>query len=183
MNLAKVSGIFVFILFIAMSTLVVFAQDAIVLNSNDLLPAPMLESSADMEGNMQWVWGEVTNLDTQANTFSLKYLDYENDQEKELAVVVDENTTYENVKNLNEIKIKDTLSVDYKVATDGRNIAKNISLEKPETFPADAQDSAAGNAQLSVPPAPTAAPVLEQPTAAPEIVAPEVAPVVAQPAQ
>ena len=171
MNLAKVLSISVFILFIAMSGVVVFAQDAIVLNSNDPLSATMLDSSADMEGSMQWVWGEVTSLDTQANTFTLKYLDYETDQEKELVLVVDENTVYENAKNFNEIKVKDTLSVDYKIASDGKNLAKDISLEKSETFPADAQDSATGNLQLSAP-AQTAAPVLEEPMAQPETVEP-----------
>ena len=162
MNPARVLGIFVFILFIAMGTFVAFAQEVAVLSSNDLVPASTLESSQDIEGNTQWVWGEVTNLDTQANTFSLKYLDYENDQEKELVLAVDENTAYENMKSFDEIKIKDILSIDYKVALDGKNLAKNISLEKPDELPADAQDSTAGALQLSAP-METVAPVMEQP--------------------
>ena len=70
------------------------------------------------------------------------------------------------MKSFNEIKIKDTLSVDYKVTSAGKNLAKNISFEKAEILPADAQDSAAGNVQLSAP-LQAAAPVVEQPMAQP----------------
>ncbi len=182
MNPLKVLGIFVFILFIVMGTIVAFAEETAVLSPNEVVPASTLEKPEKMEEGIQWVWGEVINLDAQSKTFTLKYLDYENDQEKELALVVDENTAYENMKNFDEIKLKDTLSVDYKVASDGKNLAKDISLEKPDTFPADAQDSAAGNVQLSAP-AETNAPVMGEPIAQPETVVPEVAPVEAQQAQ
>ncbi len=182
----KIAGslvITVFILFIAMGTFVVFAQEAAVLSPNDLAPASTLESPEDTEGNTQWVWGEVTNLDIKANIVTLKYLDYENDQEKEFALVVDGNTVYENLKSFDEIKIKDTLSIDYKVALDGKNFAKNISLEKSDIIPVDAQDSAVGNMPLSVP-LQTAAPVMEQPIVESAVTAaPEVAPVAAQQAQ
>ncbi|MDD5130058.1 MAG: hypothetical protein PHS66_03280 [Candidatus Omnitrophica bacterium] len=95
------------------------------------------ESSAQpgAQNDMQWAWGEVTNLDSQAKMLTLKYLDYETDQEKDLVLIVDENTTFENVKDLNELKLKDTLSIDYMIGADNRNIAKNISFEKPDTSP------------------------------------------------
>ncbi|MEI6831100.1 MAG: hypothetical protein WCK61_00115 [Candidatus Omnitrophota bacterium] len=182
MNIARSLVITVFILFIAMGTFVVFAQETAILSPNDLAPASTLESPEDTEGNTQWVWGEVTNLDIKANTITLKYLDYENDQEKEFALVVDGNTAYENLKSFDEIKIKDTLSIDYKVTSDGKNLAKNISLEKSDILPADAQDSAVGNMPLSVP-LQTAAPIMEQPIVESVTAAPEVAPVAAQQAQ
>ncbi|MCX5711237.1 MAG: hypothetical protein NT060_04710 [Candidatus Omnitrophica bacterium] len=83
-------------------------------------------------------------------TLTLKYLDYETDQEKDINLSVDEKTAYESVKSLDEIKIKNTLSVDY-VAKDGFNIAKNISLEKGET--------ASGGADLGSEALPVPAPV------------------------
>jgi hypothetical protein len=90
-------------------------------------PAPV---SAEPE--MQWVWGEVVNLDPQNKMVLVKYLDYETDQEKEMTISVDEKTTYENIKSIEELKQNDAVSVDYIVAADGKNLARNISLEKPE---------------------------------------------------
>ena len=85
------------------------------------------------EPEMQWVWGEVTNLDAQNKTVTVKYLDYETDQEKELTLVIDDKTTFENVKSFDEIKLKDAVSVDYMAGQEGKNTAKNISVESPET--------------------------------------------------
>jgi uncharacterized Zn finger protein len=62
----------------------------------------------------------------------VKYLDYDADQEKEMAINVDEKTIYENVKSIDEIKPQDTVSIDYIVSPEGKNIAKNISIEKIE---------------------------------------------------
>jgi len=87
-----------------------------------------------IEPATQWVWGEVTNVDAQAKTLTLKYLDYETDQEKELALAVDETTSYENIKSLEDIQPKDNLSVDY-ILKEGKNVAQGISLEKPESVP------------------------------------------------
>ena len=164
MNIARVMGIFVFSLFMIMSTFVVFAEEVVVSSSNDVAVAvaSTLESPANTQGDTQWVWGEVINLDTQANAFTLKYLDYENDQEKELVLVVDENTAYEGMKSFDELKIKDTLSIDYKITLDGKNFAKSISFEKPDDLSADLRNSAAGNVQVNVS-SQTTTPVKEQP--------------------
>ncbi|MBP7836089.1 MAG: hypothetical protein KA022_01265 [Candidatus Omnitrophica bacterium] len=83
------------------------------------------------ETDTQWVWGEVTSVDAQEKVLTLKYLDYDTDEEKELLLAVDDLTGYENVKSLEEIKVKDFLSVDY-ISGDGKNTARSISLEKPE---------------------------------------------------
>ena len=94
----------------------------------------VLSEGQSNEPNTQWVWGGVVNLDAQNKTLSLKYLDYETDQEKEITIMVDSLTSYENFKSLDEIQPKDTLSIDY-ILSDGKNIAKSISLEKPESAP------------------------------------------------
>lgn len=87
----------------------------------------------DKEPETQWVYGDVINLDPQNKTIMVKTLDYETDQEKEIAITIDEKTTFENIKSLDEIKPNDTVSVDYIVTADGKNLAKNISLEAVET--------------------------------------------------
>lgn len=119
------------------------------------------------ENDIQWAWGEVTNLDAQAKTLTLKYLDYETDQEKELILTTDEKTVFENIKSFDEIKINDTLSIDYTAGTDGKNVAKNISLEKKDVLP-----SATVQTAETAQPAEVTAPVQKQ---AIEPVAPAVA--------
>ena len=125
------------------------------------------------ETDMQWAWGEVTNLDNQSNTITLKYLDYETDQEQEMILAVDEKTTFENIKDFNELKLKDTLSIDYIRGADNRNIAKNISFEKPDitsvpalpeiTAPELAQPIVQSEVPVDAPMAVNEAPVPEEP--------------------
>jgi hypothetical protein len=75
----------------------------------------------------------VISIDGQKGELAVKYLDYETDQEKEIVIGTDDKTAYENARSLVDIKPKDTLSIDYVVNAEGKNIAKNISLEQPET--------------------------------------------------
>jgi len=82
----------------------------------------------------QWVWGEVTSVDTQNKVIALKYLDYETDQEKETSITVDDSTSYDNIMSLEEIQPKDYLSIDY-ISEDGKHIARTIGLEKAEGAP------------------------------------------------
>lgn len=91
---------------------------------------PAIQENSDL-ANTQWVWGEVISVNAPDKTLSLKYLDYETDQEKEMAIITDDSTSYDNVKSLGEIQPKDNLSVDY-ISKDGKNIAKTIGLEKAE---------------------------------------------------
>ncbi|MDD2679327.1 MAG: hypothetical protein PHO03_00795 [Candidatus Omnitrophica bacterium] len=94
--------------------------------------APALAASQEKnEPDTQWVWGEVVSVDAQNKTLTLRYLDYDTDEEKELAITVDNLTGYENIKSLEEIKQKDSVSIDY-ISSDGKNTARSISLEKPE---------------------------------------------------
>jgi len=98
------------------------------------------------ESEAQWLWGEVVSLDTQNNTFLIAYLDYETDSEKQITVNVDAKTTYENASGLVDIKPQDNVSIDYIISADGKNIAKNISLEKPEAGVGEAGNTTDTNA-------------------------------------
>jgi len=86
------------------------------------------------EPDILWAWGEVITLDPLAKSFTVKYLDYETDQEKEIVIATDDNTAYENIKSIDELKPRDTVSVDYIVSSEGRNIATNVGLELPEAM-------------------------------------------------
>lgn len=136
-KIVSVLGITVFLIFISAN--LIFSQESI--ERGGAVP------ESQKEPDTQWLWGEVVTLDTQNKMISVKYLDYETDQEKEIIINTDDKTTFENVKAIDELKPKDTVSVDYTVGPDGKNIAKNISVEKPES----AQTTQEGN--ITAPPA------------------------------
>ncbi|HNW39458.1 MAG TPA: hypothetical protein PKI44_03410 [Candidatus Omnitrophota bacterium] len=119
-----------------------FAEETAVApaDSGTIISGP--ETLSPKETDMQWAWGEVTNLDSQAKILTLKYLDYETDQEKEMDLAVDEKTTFENIKDFSELKLKDTLSIDYVTGVDNKNIAKNISYEKPDVVAVASENTA-----------------------------------------
>ncbi|MDD4899107.1 MAG: hypothetical protein PHT31_03795 [Candidatus Omnitrophica bacterium] len=96
------------------------------------------------EPETEWLWGEVVSVDPMTSEIKVKTLDYKNDTEIEVLVNVDDKTTYENIKSAAEIKPKDSLSIDYIVTAEGKNLAKNISLEKAEVsdMPISAGDTA-----------------------------------------
>lgn len=107
------------------------------------IPVPVAAST-----DTQWVYGEVVTKDTQNKGLIVKYLDYESGQEKDMEISTDEKTTYENVKSLDEVNPQDAVSVDYIISSNGKNVAKNISVEKmdPAMMP-----SAGGPMQEVVP--------------------------------
>ena len=84
------------------------------------------------ESEVQWLWGEVVFVDTLTKQTIVKYLDYETDTEKEITININDKTNFENAKSLDEIKAEDTVSIDYITDPEGKNIAKNISVEKNE---------------------------------------------------
>jgi len=87
---------------------------------------------AKTEPEIQWVWGEIISTNPINNELLVKYVDYDTDSEKEITISTDNKTTYENAKSIDEIKVGNSVSVDYAVSVDGKNLALNISLEKPE---------------------------------------------------
>jgi len=160
MDSRKIIAVFVFTVLITVTTLIAFAAEEVTVGVENPVVSPA-ESAASVstpqapsqnENDTQWVWGEVVNLDNAVKTITLKYLDYETDQEKDIVLVVDEKTTFENIKNFDEIKIKNTLSIDYAVGPDGKNIAKNIGLESPDSsavVPAQAGDTKQVDTQVA----------------------------------
>jgi hypothetical protein len=106
----------------------------------------------------QWVWGEITALDPQNKELTINYFDYETDTEKELKLSMNDNTKYENINSINDLKLHDTISVDYILGADGKYTARNISVEKPEESAAPAgktEDKAAAVSGMEMKPAAT----------------------------
>ena len=104
-----------------------------------------------VDSDIQWLWGEVSSVAAEKNEVVVKYLDYEADVEKDMTVAVTDKTTYENIKGLGELKSQDTVSIDY-IVVDGKSVAKNISVEKPEVMPvADTTAAAPAGSPSAVP--------------------------------
>lgn len=141
MVLRKMALVFVPAVFITVTTLIAFAAEEVTIGVENAVTVPAgsdasiasPEVPSPEENDIQWVWGEVSGVDEAAGTITLKYLDYETDQEKEMPLSVDEETSFENIGGLSEIKFKDTLSIDYMVTADGKNVAKNIGVESPDS--------------------------------------------------
>lgn len=86
------------------------------------------------EEDIAWVWGEIKGVDAGSSTLAVTYMDYQTDEEKELILTVDTITKFEGVKDLGEVKIGDTASIDYTVRGN-KNIARNIFIEEMELMP------------------------------------------------
>ncbi|MBU0504064.1 MAG: hypothetical protein ABH882_02405 [Candidatus Omnitrophota bacterium] len=99
------------------------------------------DTSVSLEPEVQWLWGEVLAANPADKTMLVKYVDYDSDIEKEMIITTDSQTTYENVRSLEQVKPQDTVSVDYVLGGDGGNLAKNISVEKPENDIGDSNDA------------------------------------------
>jgi hypothetical protein len=106
------------------------------------------DTSVSLEAEVQWLWGEVLMVNSKDKTIQIKYVDYDSDTEKEIIITADPQTTYENVKSLEQIQPQDTVSVDYVVGKDGSNLAKNISVEKPEDNSGGSNDAGSKGATL-----------------------------------
>lgn len=90
------------------------------------------ESLQTIEPEMLWLWGEVVSVDLNTKQMVVKYFDYETDMEKEMSLNIDDKTTFENIKSLDQIKPQDTASIDYVVDANGQNTARNINIERSE---------------------------------------------------
>jgi len=110
-------------------------------SAQEVMPADKpLAQEAPVDPEMQWLWGEAVSVDVAARKILVKYLDYETDTEKQINIDVSDKTSFENINSIDGIKPADILSIDYVTGPDGKNTAKNISVEKPEsveTLPGD----------------------------------------------
>ena len=77
------------------------------------------------------IYGEVQAVNVQAASISVQYYDYDSDEEKTLEVSLDKDSKLENEKAIDGVKKGDWVDVTYTV-TDGRNMAKMVSVEAEE---------------------------------------------------
>lgn len=80
--------------------------------------------------DLQWLWGEVVSVDLAGKAVIVKYPDYETEKDKEMTVVADDKTVYENIVSLEDLKPNDMVSIDYKVGAHGKNVVERLSVER-----------------------------------------------------
>lgn len=89
-------------------------------------PAPETPKMSELS-----IYGEVQNINVQANSMTVQYYDYDNDEEKSTEISLDSNSKLENANAIGDIKKGDWVDVTY-TASSGKNIAKTVSVEKEE---------------------------------------------------
>ncbi|MCX5704832.1 MAG: hypothetical protein NTZ92_02050 [Candidatus Omnitrophica bacterium] len=116
-----------------------FAQDAAIPDAGQAATsaefaatATAMSAVSPADSEMQWLWGEAVTVDAEKKEILVRYQDYDTDEEKEMTIAANDKTGFENVRSLAQIQSQDTLSIDYKVTADGKNTAKNISVEKAQ---------------------------------------------------
>ena len=77
------------------------------------------------------IYGEVQAVNAGANSMTVQYYDYDNDEEKTTEIALDANSKIENAKAIGDIKKGDWVDVNYSSAS-GKNMAKMVSVEKEE---------------------------------------------------
>lgn len=98
-------------------------------------PAPAVAAEAANEAITQpeemSIYGEVKSTDETTNSIKLQYYDYDNDEEKTVAIEIDKDTKMENAASLKDIKQGDWVDAVY-LMKEKSNIAKSIIVEKEE---------------------------------------------------
>ena len=125
---------------ISLCTATSFAQQNVTITGSNTVASDVNNNSTSVDLDTQWLWGEVVAVNTEdGKSITVKYLDYETDSEKEVKMIVDDKTSFENNKTISDIKVQDTVSVDYVTNAEGKNFARNINVEKPEVMQAPAE--------------------------------------------
>lgn len=119
----KVLIVFIFIFF---ASRVICIPDAV---SDEPLVLEVREFFQE-EKDLQWVWGEVIEVDVGASELEIRYLDYESDANKVATFFADEDSEFENIVSIEEIKPGDSAGIDYYLSDDKRLIIKSINIEK-----------------------------------------------------
>lgn len=95
------------------------------------------------DARLKWCAGKVVSIDAPSGAVVLKTLDYESGKDTDISIFADGSTVYDNLNSFSEIKPLDSLSIDYSVTKEGKNLAKSINLELPSAK--DAPEPAYGS--------------------------------------
>jgi hypothetical protein len=95
-------------------------------------PAPAATSAPEAAKVSELsIYGEVQNINMQANSMTVQYYDYDNDEEKSTEITLGSDSKLENAKVIGDIKKGDWVDITY-TTNAGKNLAKTVSVEKEE---------------------------------------------------
>ena len=77
------------------------------------------------------IYGEIKSVNIATNSITVKYYDYDSDNEKSVEITADNTTKIEGVSTMNDIKQESWSDINYTVVN-GKNIAKSIVVEKED---------------------------------------------------
>ena len=77
------------------------------------------------------IYGEIKSVNIATNSITVKYYDYDSDNEKSVEITADNTTKIEGVSTINDIKKESWADINYTVVN-GKNIAKSIVVEKED---------------------------------------------------
>ena len=141
-RILKVLVLFIFIFFLQKTIL---AQDSVsdepsyqpdtekersISLKEDVIVSQGVESYLEEIEDVQWLWGEIIEVSATDKTIMVRFLDYEADAEKDAVFSLNEESKFENVASINDVKPRDSAGVDYCVDESGKFIIKSISIEK-----------------------------------------------------
>ena len=89
--------------------------------------APVQSKTADIS-----VYGEVRNINKDANSIAIQYYDYDSDEERSAEIMLNKDTKLDGAASIGDIRQNDWADVVY-VISEGKNVAKSVSVEKEET--------------------------------------------------
>ena len=113
----SVSVLFMLVVFFSLATAQTFSQqEALAQEKSECL-------------REKWLLGDVITLDLESSQLTVNYVDHNTNQQKEITISVDEETRYENINSLQDIKVGDAVFIEYKISPEGEAIALNISIE------------------------------------------------------
>ena len=77
------------------------------------------------------IYGEIKSVNVAANSITVKYYDYDSDNEKSVEITADNNTKMEGVPAISDIKQGNWADINYTVVN-GKNVAKSVVVEKDD---------------------------------------------------
>ena len=86
------------------------------------------------------IYGEIKSVNIATNSITVKYYDYDSDNEKSVEITADNTTKIEGVSTMNDIKQESWSDINYTVVN-GKNIAKSIIVEKEDDAATEAPAS------------------------------------------
>ncbi|MFC1658142.1 DUF5666 domain-containing protein [Candidatus Omnitrophota bacterium] len=127
------------VIILAFVTAQAFSQEAITGSEEPMITSEemMIEEPEEEFVTEEWLLGDVVAVDLEGSSLSVSYMDNTTEEEKEISILVDAATQYENAGFLDEIAVGNVVAIDYLLEPGGNAVALNIRVEEQEADSAE----------------------------------------------